>query len=131
MQEVLPRFMEYVANTLDADTMFMQDNAPIYKAEIVRNWLREQDFTVMDWPPYSPDLNPIEHAWPMLKAGLQRDYPDIATMRGGPNAVKRELAEVLPDVWRSLSPDFFQTLCDSMPRRVAAVRANKGWYTKY
>jgi len=85
----------------------------------------------MDWPPYSPDLNPIEHAWPMLKATLQREYPDIATMRGGPNAVKRKLAEVLPDVWRSLSADFFQILCDSMPRRVAAVRANKGWYTKY
>ena len=71
MQEVLPRFMEYVADTLDADTIFMQDNAPIHKAEIVRNWLQEQDFTVMDWPPYSLNLNPIEHAWPMLKAALQ------------------------------------------------------------
>ena len=35
MQEVLPRFMEYVADTLDADTIFMQDNAPIHKVEIV------------------------------------------------------------------------------------------------
>ena len=39
MQEVLPRFMEYVIDTLDADAIFMQDNAPIHKAEIVRNWL--------------------------------------------------------------------------------------------
>ena len=31
--------MEYIADTLDADTIFMQDNAPIYKAEIVVNWL--------------------------------------------------------------------------------------------
>jgi transposase len=131
MREILPRFMEYVADTLDADTVFMQDNAPIHKAGIVKNWLREQDFTVMNWPPYSPDLNPIEHVWPMLKAALQRDYPDIASMGGGPRAVKEKMAEVLPQVWRSLSPDLFQTLCASMPRRVAAIRASKGWYTKY
>src|SRR5579859_2298991 len=131
MQEILPRFMEYIADTLDVDTIFMQDNAPIHKAGIVKDWLREQDFTVMDWPPYSPDLNPIEHVWPMLKAALQRDYPDIAIMRGGPKAIKEKMAEVLPEVWRSLSPELFQSLCASMPRRVAAVRASKGWYTKY
>lgn len=39
MQEVLPRFIEYVADTLNADTIFMQDNASIHKAAIVRNWL--------------------------------------------------------------------------------------------
>jgi transposase len=131
MQGVLPKFMEYIADTLDVDAIFMQDNAPIHKAEIVKNWLQEQDFAVMDWPPYSPDLNPIEQVWPALKSALQRQYPDIATMRGGPNTVKGKLAEVLPDIWRSLPEDLFQALCDSMPRRVAAIIANKGWYTKY
>jgi len=82
-------------------------------------------------PGYSPDLNPIENVWSMLKAALQRDYPDIASMRGCPRAVKEKMAEVLPQVWRSLSLDLFQTLCDNMPRRVAAIRAHKGWFTKF
>ena len=85
----------------------------------------------MDWPPYSPDLNPIEQVWPALKSALQQQYPEVASMRGGPNAVKRKLAEVLPNIWRSLSAELFQALCNSMPCRVAAVIANKGWYMKY
>lgn len=97
----------------------------------MKNWLKEQEFTVMDWPPYSLDLNPIENVWPMLKAALQQDYPDIALMGGGPRAVKEKMAEILPEVWRSLSPELFRILCASMPHRVAAVRASKGWYTKY
>ena len=40
MQEILPRFMEHIADTLNTDTIFMQDNASIYKAGIVKNWLR-------------------------------------------------------------------------------------------
>ena len=67
----------------------------------------------------------------MLKAALQRDYPDIASMRGGPRAVKEKMAEALPQVWRSLFSDLFQILCASMPRRVAAIKVSKGWYTKY
>ena len=40
---------------------FMQDNAPCHKAKVVMSYLSEQDFGIMDWPPQSPDLNPIEN----------------------------------------------------------------------
>jgi transposase len=41
---------------------FMQDNAPIHSAQKVQDWLRNHEIPVMTWPPYSPDLNPIENA---------------------------------------------------------------------
>lgn len=41
--------------------IFMHDGASIHRAEIVTQWLQEMGYTMMEWPPYSPDLNPIEH----------------------------------------------------------------------
>jgi hypothetical protein len=46
---------------------FMQDNAPIHKAGLVRKWFRDHGIPLMEWPPYSPDLNPIENAWQSSK----------------------------------------------------------------
>ena len=40
---------------------FIQDNAPIHKAYRVTVWLEEHGIETLDWPPYSLDLNPIEH----------------------------------------------------------------------
>ena len=41
--------------------MFMQDNAPIHTAHKAEEWFEIHGVQVMIWPPYSPDLNPIEH----------------------------------------------------------------------
>ena len=40
--------------------IFIQDNTPIHTAHTVRNWFTENVIPVVDWPPYSPDLNPVE-----------------------------------------------------------------------
>ena len=40
---------------------FQQDNASIHKAGITKTWFEENAISLLDWPPHSPDLNPIEH----------------------------------------------------------------------
>ncbi len=42
-----------------SDGYFQQDNAPCHKAQIISDWFLEHDndFTLLKWPPQSPDLN--------------------------------------------------------------------------
>ena len=59
LQEHLMRTMEKYDLNPD-QTIFQQDNAPCHKAKKTIKWFEEQEIAVMDWPPQSPDLNPIQ-----------------------------------------------------------------------
>ena len=111
--------------------ILMQDNAPIHKARIITQYLEENDIEVMDWPPYSPDLNPIEHIWKKLKEKAWELRPEL--FREGQSLEDRldELHETLEREWHMIAKDLMRKLGRSMQRRVKAVIKAKGWYTKY
>ncbi len=56
-----------------SDAYFQQDNAPCHKAQIILDWFLEHDneFTLLKWPPESPDLNPIEHLWDVVEREIR------------------------------------------------------------
>ena len=85
----------------------------------------------MDFPPNSPDLNPIEHLWFRLKAELYRQYLDTMFLKGSGKSVRQELRKRLNTVWWSIGEDVLNKLIDDMPKRVEAVLNTKGWYTEY
>jgi len=51
----------------------------------------------MDWPPYSPDLNPIENLWKMLKAEIYRAHPELKGM-GNSEATMNFMIECAQEV---------------------------------
>ena len=109
---------------------FMQDNASIHTAKEVRQWFQDLAIPVVDWPPYSPDLNPIEHVWIHLKKMVLEMHPELEGMGAGKDAIAA-LESALKEAWNALPDSLFESLIESMPRRVAAVIAAEGWHTKY
>ena len=79
----------------------------------------EQYNTLLEFhPPYSPDLNPIEHARVLLKRQVHIDYPWIGDYPGGPREVEEGLAGILPLCWEKIPPEQCEALWKPMPGRV-------------
>ena len=52
--------------------IFQHDNDPKHTAHIVKNYLRNQQIEMLEWPPQSPDLNPVEYLWAELNRKLNK-----------------------------------------------------------
>ena len=100
---------------------FMQDNALCHKAKVVMSYLSEQDFEIRDWPPQSPDLNPIENLWKTL---------GVKVMERNPTNTE-DLWVKLQEECSKISIEDCQELIRSCIQRCAAVIESKGSFTKY
>ncbi len=84
------------------------------------DWFLEHDneFTLLKWPPQSPDLNPIEHLWDVVGG-------KICIMDVQPTNLL-QLHDAIMSIWTKISEECFQHLVKSMPRRIKAVLKTKG-----
>ena len=80
----------------------MQDNASIHTAGIIREYFESEDISLLRWPPYSLDLNPIEHLWHLMKTWLQQNRPDLC--QGGKSEKDyAALEKVIIEAWEEIS----------------------------
>jgi len=111
--------------------LFIQDNAPIYTARIVRTYFdNNRVHCLVGWPLYSLDMNPIEHLWPRLKESIYKLAPDINSITNKDWQVDR-LIEVLPMAWSQIPLKTVEGCLKSMRSRLQAVIDADGWHTKY
>ncbi len=96
-----------------------------HKAQIISEWFLEHDneFTLLKWPPQSPDLNPIEHPWDVVER-------EIRIMDVQPTNLL-QLRDAIMSIWTKISEECFQHLVESMPRRIKAVLKAKWGPTRY
>ncbi len=122
-QEILEHFMLPSADKLyeDADFIFQQDLAPAHTAKGTKSWFNDHGVTVLDWPANSPDLNPIENLWGIVKRKMRDTRPNNAD----------DLMAAIKETWASIPPQQCHKLITSIPHRIEAVIKAKGAPTKY
>jgi transposase len=110
---------------LDQDKMiFQHDNDPKHTASIVKEWLANQPFEVLKWPAQSPDINPIENMWALLKLRLYRDYEK-------PPKGMNEHWERIHETWYKITKEECRKVIETMPERCRQVIKAKGYWIDF
>ena len=110
--------------------IFQQDNAPIHTSSSSKDWFERHGIEVPYWPPHSPDLQPIELAWKLLKDNLYGLYPNLMDLKDNEFDFI-EFQRRIQHAWETVSQEKIDNLIDSIPRRLRACKKARGWYAKY
>jgi hypothetical protein len=90
--------------------------------------LEELHIKVMIWPPHSPDLNPIENLWAILKIKIYELHPELEHATDNADTLY-QLIEAAKEAWHVIDERVIQNLSNTMPHRVQAIITADGWYT--
>ena len=98
LKSVLEPWLEEVPLSRLRNLIYMHDNAPSHAAKATAQYLQSIGFknkTLMIWPPNSPDLNPIENLWSIVKRRVYADGKQYSSKDALWEAIK-QAADSIP-----------------------------------
>lgn len=114
---ILQGYLEpFVAQRAPKKWIFQQDNNPKHCSKLLKQYFEEKKITVLDWPSCSPDLNPIENIWSILKRRVEERNPTTVD----------ELEQIAKEEWVQIPDQFIQNSILSMEKRINELLDAKG-----
>ena len=110
-----------VFGTQNSDWILQEDNDPKHYSHVAQQWKKDNGVTQLEWPSQSPDVNPLENAWAVLKANVASHNPKN----------RKSLVRHIKSEWKKLTPAYAQALVNSMKRCIETVIKAKGDNTPY
>ena len=101
----------------------MQDGASGHAAGATQNVFQERGVSLIFWPPFSPDLNPIETVWDWMKKYIQQHFPEKMSYN--------RLREAVKEAWEVITEAELDSLMDEMGDRCQNVIDADGKFTRY
>lgn len=96
--------------------VLMHDGASPHTAKVTQQFLEDNGIEVIPWAAYSPDWNPIENLWSILKRRMNMTCFDDKT----------RLEEVAYKAWSEVDKDLIERLCRDFKNRLEITVARGG-----
>lgn len=107
------------ANAMGLESfLFMQDNDPKHKSKLTSEFLAENEVELLDWPAQSPDMNPIENLWYIIKRKVAEKKPKN----------KNQLKEEIKIAWEAIPDELCRKLALSFKKRSLELFRAKGMH---
>ena len=112
-------------NSEISNLVFMQDNCSIHRIDEVIAFFQSENWQVLNHPPDSPDLNPLENVWHLASRQLNKYL--LTNFINTP----AELFEVVKGFIEAIPVSMINHLINGMTNRISEVRRLEGGHTKY
>jgi transposase len=99
----------------------LQDNVSLHFSPNVKHWYHNHGVINITFPPWSPDLNPIENLFHDVKQRMSQFHA----------VTDEELSDAAIRAWEETDPQYCRNLMHGMPKRLQKVIENDGFLIKH